>query len=346
MFSRTRKFAARGRLYELGLSIIIPGGRSLPDLQKAFALRDNPFRLNKFFPDEMLNELRDLLETTPLRMAEDARLLPLYSDDVYPAETPWQRGTPFQNFQSRMRAGPRLQRQSEISRQAEERTDLPDPRRMMRWLLDCDGAGNAWHPIQLVETPDAAALATLRNTIAGFSKNRGVLCLIDDVAATAESEVLKVFNVSRTDRALIFFMTSSDYDVLKKSTNEYQIQQPSVIAYETRTLNPARAIKYCRHRMDLVRPADAPAWLARVPLFPFTEEIVTSSISSEGDRSGRKWTEMGTIDLAQLNVKFANALDTGRDALPADFDIATVSEADVPKHFLDPWPEAGREQVA
>jgi hypothetical protein len=340
----------------LGLSIIIPGGRSLPDLQKAFALRDNPFRLNKFFPDEMLNELRDLLETTPLRMAEDARLLPLYSDDVYPAETPWQRGTPFQNFQSRMRDLDYNDNPKSVDKRKNARIFLirgPQrtgkttlAQRMMRWLLDCDGAGNAWHPIQLVETPDAAALATLRNTIAGFSKNRGVLCLIDDVAATAESEVLKVFNVSRTDRALIFFMTSSDYDVLKKSTNEYQIQQPSVIAYETRTLNPARAIKYCRHRMDLVRPADAPAWLARVPLFPFTEEIVTSSISSEGDRSGRKWTEMGTIDLAQLNVKFANALDTGRDALPADFDIATVSEADVPKHFLDPWPEAGREQVA
>jgi hypothetical protein len=329
----------------------------LPDLRKAFALIDNPFRLSNFLPGDMINELRDLLETTPVRMAEDARLLPLYSDDVYPAvETRWQRGTPFQNFQSRMRDADYNDNPKSVDARKRTRFFLirgPQrtgkttlAHRMMRWLLDCDPTGAAWHPIQLVETADAAALATLRKTLAGFSKNRGVLCLIDDVSAAIESDVFRVFNASRTDRALIFFMTSSDYKVLNKNANDYLVLQPSVVTYETSTLNPPRAIKYCRHRMDLVRPADAPAWLARYPLFPFTEEIITSCVASEGDRSGRVWNEMGTIDVAKLNVKFAEALDAERNVLAKDFDIATVAEADVPNHLLDPWPEAGREQVA
>jgi hypothetical protein len=358
MFSRTRKSAGRGRLYGLGLSIIIPGGRSLPDLQKAFALRDNPFRPSDFLPGDLRDDLRDLLDMSPLQVAKDERLLPLYCDDVYPAvETPWQSGTPFQNFQSKMRGlgyndnpkslDARKRPRIFLIRGPQRTGKATLAHRMMRWLRDCDAAGNTWHDILRWEAPDAAAVTKLRDAIANFGTGRRLLCLIEDVGVSAETEVFKVFNISKTERpTLIFFMTSSDHGLLQKSANEYQIQEPSVIAYETRTLNPSRAIKYCKHRMDLVRPAGAPAWLARYPFFPFTEEIITSCISSEGDRSGRQWKEMGTIDIAKLNVKFADALDGERNALPADFDIATVAEADVPNHFLDPWPEAGREQVA
>ena len=51
-------------------------------IDKAYALRDNPFTLEGL-PIEIDNDLRDLLVTAPLQIAREERLLPYYCDDIY-----------------------------------------------------------------------------------------------------------------------------------------------------------------------------------------------------------------------------------------------------------------------
>jgi hypothetical protein len=213
---------------------------------------------------------------------------------------------------------------------------------MIRWLLDCDPNRTAWHPLHPWGASSAAAVAGLRDSITGLGRGRGVLCLLDDVAAAAEAEILKVFNAARADRTLIVFMTSSDPAIIQKKGNDYRVGAPQIVPYETSTLTPERAIKYCQLRMDLVRPAPRPPWLSQFPLFPFTDSIIASCLSS----AARGWNETGTIDISQLNVKFGDALDRRLAALPDGFDIAAVAEADVPNHLVDLSSMFGREQVA
>ena len=315
---------------------------------KAYGLRGNPFTLADSLPVDIKNDLRDGLQTSPLRMALEKLLLPYYCDAVYPKVKSWKwTSTPFQTFERLMQERGYSDNPQAVDPKGHSRIVLiRGPRgtgkttlaqRMMRWLMDCDPVENRWKYIDWSLNPEAHnALEQSESLISKFKvdveqQGRGrFLCLLDNVIAGVDSEIFRVFQNLLPGRVLFFFITSYDRAILAK---RYVNNDPSVIVYNTDTLMPEQAVAYCAERMTALRTETRPAWLAEYPLFPFTQDIIQRSLSPV-ERG--LWEEPGSVALRELNVRFSELLDLNKMELSPAFDISQVPVNEVEKYLIDP----------
>jgi hypothetical protein len=341
------------------------------EINKAYALLDNPFILAESLPKEVSNSLRDFLATAPLAMSKEERLVRFYCDAVYPPKQPLPRGTPtvasqpvqgippkprslqdatrtpFEAFKRTMSArgysdNPKALDQNGLSLivlirglKGTGKTTLAH--RMMRWLMSCDPDGNSWKQVpwepeseeQNAREQSTSLSENFKPKIEKIGKGR-FLCLIDDIKKETDSHIFKVFRDLLPGRVLFFFLTSTDPEIRAK---RYSNINPAVTVYDTDILTPERAVSYCRHRIDAVRPEQSFEWLSTHPLFPFSEQIIEASLSSE---SGELWDNAGSVSLREFNVRFGDSLELGRDKLKADFNIANVPSDQIENYLLDP----------
>jgi hypothetical protein len=332
----------------------------VPALQQAYALRDNPFRLDAL-PSGIPSHLRDGLQVAPLRMALESRLTDYYSDGLYRSLDPTpglpQSGTPLEDFTSRMGDLGFSQAPKTVASGRSRIFLIRGPmgtgkttlaHRMVRWLLDCAPPADAWRPF-LEWTPGALTDAQqsefvakdFRDQITGKGKGR-FACLFDDVRMQNEKAIVDLYSsLSNGGYSLYFFLTTSDDTMRKKKT--YRTSNPAFIPYDTETLTPEQAIEHCRSRIEALRSPSDLAWLETYPLFPFTEDIIRSGLSPD---SRVLWNEAGPLGIREFNTYFTEALDDRRKRLPDDFDIATIPASDIPKYFVDPTSGYREQQVA
>jgi hypothetical protein len=316
-------------------------------IEKAYALKDNPFTLENSLPIDVSNEVRDLLATAPLQIANEPRLLQYYCDLIYPKKVRSQ-STPFEAFRGRMLE---LDYRSDVPKRVDSRgrsrvflirgpmgtgkTTLAH--RMMSWLIEC-GVGQdnwkhiSWSPVSKNDN----ALEQSRSLTSKFKKDvmeRGVgrfLCLLEDVRNGADTDILQIFLDLLPERCLFFFMTSNDDEIRTKTYNGLN---PAVTVYDTNTLTPEQALSYCNHRFPLLRTESRPEWMINYPIFPFTQDIVQESLS---EQAAELWGKPGPVALRQLNVLFSQLLDDHRLGLKESFDITEVDADDARKYLIHP----------
>jgi hypothetical protein len=300
----------------------------MPEYDKVFALRYNPFSLLGVLnlPDALGAELVSM----PLQMEKDDRLVPFFSNEIYPA-TAKTRGYSDGSFGQPKALS---QHGRVILIRGEKGTGKTTlAHRMMSWLKLC---GDGWHYKDWygggrnTEQQRASLETDFQRKI--FDEGSGrFLCLLEDIRNNADERLIEIYPQILPARTLCIFITTDDAELRKKAFGTFN---PSVLICETKTLTAHQAVAYCRRRIGDARCDDAPAWIAQYPLFPFTEDIVQRCLLPSKTLN-QYFDVPGSIGVRELNGVFALLLED-RLGLDETFDIRGVPAEDAPAMLIDP----------
>jgi hypothetical protein len=316
----------------------------MPQYNKVFALRYNPFSLLGVL--DLPNALGAELGSMPLQMAKNDRLVPFYSNDIYPATPKTGRMTPYDYFLSSMKvrgysdgSGGQPKAVSPHGRVVLVRGEKGTGKttlahRMMRWLQSC---GDEWRYVDWsgnglnAEQQRASLEIDFKNRILDEGNGR-FLCLVEDIRNNADERLIEIYPQILPGRTLCIFITTDDAELRKKT---FGLFSPTVLICETRTLTADQAVAYCRQRISHARCDDAPSWIkADYPLFPLTEDIVRRCILPL--KALNEYFDVpGSIGVRELNKVFGLLLE---DTLGVDetFDVRGVPIGGAPARLIDP----------
>jgi len=305
--------------------------------EKAFALRDNPFRPTQILEGVKNFSMMQELDSRPLRIHKEPKLFSLYCEKAGPFESL------VHEFQDRIaQEGYRINPPSAgfnpfifliVGSKGTGKTTLANT--MIHHLEQCKSNNLKWH----VKDPwSNKEFSSSGDQIAEIDKLQAELCretqegdycciLIDNLVEGAEVRALEMFDELGKDRIVFLFLLTSDLQISKKFTCNSKHQ---LLPFVTRQLTPDDAIAFAKCRIDFYRRQSELSFLGNYNLFPFDADDIRDAVKS----GAIKEDEEGKITIRMLGVVLNNCIAYRMRELDETFDISKLSDDDITNNVI------------
>lgn len=307
-----------------------------------FALSDNPFGPTKPLSKISKISVMRTLQSYPLRIYEEPKLLKLYCSQAGPFEQHTKRFLDKISLLSYNIDPPSAGFESLIflisGYKGTGKTTLVNF--MIHCLKKCKSDEiNEWHIFerQLKESSSSndqiAEIDKLKEKIIEETSADDYCCvMLDNLVADAEVTALDLYDkLFDSERIVFLFLITSDLQILSKERNNSRHQ---ITRFKMRELTSHDAVEFVKHRIKIFRDSKLPS-LSNYQFFPFDEVDIKESVESgllRGNGNGE-----GRITLRQFNVILHNSLDNRINELKernADFDIAQMPQNSLSNYII------------
>lgn len=313
------------------------------DYEKAFALRDDPFKPKQLLSGLTNPPLQDSLEIRPLLINSDIALEFLYSrhagrfkhyEEVF---QDYARGEGYRDDTDPTRVGANSALVSLYGYEGTGKTTLAQA--MIRWLRKCEpptGLGqwyieDSWSSRFFASAEDQKVeLGKLQDKVSK-ANNRYNCVVVDNLLPGSLNRAVQMYDEIRVERVIFLFLVSKEPELFKELSGEGKtIITPR---FNMVPLAADGAVAFVRHRIKKFRLTNDPykgiPWLAADSLFPFDEADILKAFAS-----GVFLDDQPYISLRQFNRTIAGMLSARLKALDKEFDISKCPEADRGKYVI------------
>jgi hypothetical protein len=305
---------------------------------KAFALRDNPFRPRKALKGvKNISAMKDL-DSLPLRVHKEPKLLALYCKKAGPFKSL------LDQFKERIEQDGYCAKPPSIGinpiifliegPQGTGKTTLANA--MIYRIQKCSPNNIKWRVIDpwpdkefLSNNEQIAEIVKLNDKLGAeeIIEGENWCILIDGLIAGAETKALEMYRELCQDRTVFLFLLTADPKIRKDYSFNSRYQLNPLI---TRQLTPDDAVAFTKCRINFYREKSKLPFLGNNSLFPFDSDDIRDAVKS----GAIKGNEEGKITIRVLGVVLSKCINYRMKELSNDFDIYTLVDDDIAGNII------------